>query len=274
MQIDQKTKTVIGLVYDIVMSLMLLVCGIAFSVSCYGIYTSAEKQMFTYRSIGDAFDKIDVLVYITLALIAVGAILSIWLPRDEVKMRGVKSAKTLCTRLGARIDVNTVPDEEKNSILFERRLRRGLRIAFIVVAALEALLPLIFLLNPANFPANNGEYNTEVARGLLVYLAMLAPISVYGVVSFVLTRHSYLREAERLKCAVKAGGAIPPSVDEAAPRGIIGYLQENRKPILLGARIALFGCAVLFIVVGIVNGGMGDVLVKAINICAECIGLG
>jgi hypothetical protein len=30
----------------------------------------------------------------------------------------------------------------------------------------------------------------------------------------------------------------------------------------------------LFIVLGIVNGGMADVLNKAIKICTECIGLG
>lgn len=32
--------------------------------------------------------------------------------------------------------------------------------------------------------------------------------------------------------------------------------------------------AVLLIGLGIINGGLWDVLVKAINICTECIGLG
>ena len=32
--------------------------------------------------------------------------------------------------------------------------------------------------------------------------------------------------------------------------------------------------AVALIVLGVMNGGMFDVLVKAINICTECIGLG
>ena len=38
-------------------------------------------------------------------------------------------------------------------------------------------------------------------------------------------------------------------------------------------RGALYVAAAL-IVCGIANGGMRDVLVKAINICTECIGLG
>ncbi|MBO5909804.1 MAG: thioredoxin [Clostridia bacterium] len=42
----------------------------------------------------------------------------------------------------------------------------------------------------------------------------------------------------------------------------------------LGVRIAFVGCAVGFIIAGVINGGMTDVLNKAIKICTECIGLG
>ncbi|MDE7164193.1 MAG: thioredoxin [Clostridiales bacterium] len=47
------------------------------------------------------------------------------------------------------------------------------------------------------------------------------------------------------------------------------------KPAFLWAvRGAVGVIAVVFIIVGIVNGGAHDVLVKAVNICQECIGLG
>lgn len=39
-------------------------------------------------------------------------------------------------------------------------------------------------------------------------------------------------------------------------------------------RVALLCAAVLLIGFGIMNGGMRDVFIKAINICTECIGLG
>lgn len=39
-------------------------------------------------------------------------------------------------------------------------------------------------------------------------------------------------------------------------------------------RILLYAAALLLITAGILNGGMRDVLIKAINICTECIGLG
>lgn len=39
-------------------------------------------------------------------------------------------------------------------------------------------------------------------------------------------------------------------------------------------RFFLLVLALALIVVGVVNGGMRDVWVKAVNICTECIGLG
>ncbi len=36
----------------------------------------------------------------------------------------------------------------------------------------------------------------------------------------------------------------------------------------------LFCISILFIALGVVNGGLLDVLAKAVKICSECIGLG
>lgn len=40
------------------------------------------------------------------------------------------------------------------------------------------------------------------------------------------------------------------------------------------ARAVLYAAAVALLIAGVLNGGMRDVLIKAINICTECIGLG
>lgn len=53
-----------------------------------------------------------------------------------------------------------------------------------------------------------------------------------------------------------------------------GKEHANQSVRLPAIRIVLFGVAVLFIVLGVMNSGWYDVLVKAINICTECIGLG
>lgn len=50
-------------------------------------------------------------------------------------------------------------------------------------------------------------------------------------------------------------------------------VKTNVKGVRL-ARAGLFALGVLFLGLGIWNGGLWDVLVKAVNICTECIGLG
>ena len=39
-------------------------------------------------------------------------------------------------------------------------------------------------------------------------------------------------------------------------------------------RILLYAAAVVFIVLGVMNGEAQDVFIKAVKICTECIGLG
>ena len=52
--------------------------------------------------------------------------------------------------------------------------------------------------------------------------------------------------------------------------------MELRKPLphLREIRVGLYLAAIALVVLGVANGGLRDVLYKAIAICKECIGLG
>ncbi len=276
MKVTDNKKKIVHWVSDIIISLMVFAVGILFAISCYSIYKSAETQMFTYDSIGEAFGKIDIIVYIVLAHIAAGAVLLIVFPREEVKLKTPKRIKKTYRSLSKRVDVSELTPDIKSKILRERKLRSALFIASAAVLVLEAFLPLIYLFNPMNFQANTGKYNTEVLNGFLVYLCMLLPVLIYETVRFIVVRFSYIRETEFIKEAMKNGAKAPTAENESekAFSKMRKFFHSNEKPITAGIRIALIGCAVLFIVLGVVNGGMVDVLIKAVNICAECIGLG
>lgn len=66
---------------------------------------------------------------------------------------------------------------------------------------------------------------------------------------------------------------IPKSQARNKKQAKISQKQEAWKH-RQKARIAVIAAAAVLIAVGIFNGGMRDVFVKAINICTECIGLG
>ncbi|MBQ7343634.1 MAG: hypothetical protein IJW53_02585 [Clostridia bacterium] len=275
MKLTEKSKKRIHLGFGILMSAMLVLVGILFITSCYSIYKSGQSP-FTRESIARAFSKIAVWVYITVSLVIVGVGVSIALPTEGEKLKGARSLTVLVKKLSERVDLSGADGQTAEKIVKERKLRSILGYVRLTLITLSAVLPLIFLLNPANFPAVSGEYNAEILHGMLVYLAFLAPLFVYEVVYVILRDLSLKREHALLKEALASSGIC--ETRESSHSCVIckaaDYLKKNEKPIVLGVRIALVGCAVAFIVMGITNGGMADVLNKAIKICTECIGLG
>ena len=79
-----------------------------------------------------------------------------------------------------------------------------------------------------------------------------------------------------IQAVLRNGRAAAPGRNR--PRGnnwqVPAYADENSGTPVRAWRIALAAAAVAFIVLGVMNGGLWDVLVKAVNICTECIGLG
>ena len=68
--------------------------------------------------------------------------------------------------------------------------------------------------------------------------------------------------------------------DESQDKAVTGIdigknmADKGTKESVNKVRLAVLVLAIVFIVVGIFNGSMSDVLIKASKICTECIGLG
>ena len=138
----------------------------------------------------------------------------------------------------------------------EEKLRRNVRLGAgaVVLGCIGACAA--YLLDGRNF--ESWELETVVGRMLahLLPWLLLGFAAAYAAMS--ICDHSMARECGQLK---------------GEPTGAAHPARERRMPVDI-LRIVLFGAAVLFIVLGVMNGGLYDVLVKAINICTECIGLG
>lgn len=142
--------------------------------------------------------------------------------------------------------------------LAEQRRRRITRILAGAVILACAVPCGIYLLNGKNFASL--ELESVVGQMLLHVAPWVALALIAAAVATVLNGKSMLREIEILKPA-------PRKAPEAAAPAV-------RKWTIPTLRVALYVTAVVFIVLGVLNGGLWDVLVKAVNICTECIGLG
>jgi hypothetical protein len=95
-------------------------------------------------------------------------------------------------------------------------------------------------------------------------------------VKYYFDSESIKKELLLVREGLSAGAKSVGDTDARAESGCkaIAFLSSHSEKILLISRLAILTIALVFVGVGILNGGMADVLGKAVRICTECIGLG
>lgn len=140
----------------------------------------------------------------------------------------------------------------------EKKKRRNIWLAAGGAVCVCVIPAGVYLLNPENFASLDLE---SVVGSMVLHVAPWVALALAAAAAAsVLDGQSVLREIEILKAAPKK---------KPLPEALTA-----KKSVLPALRIALYAAAAVFIALGVMNGGMWDVLVKAVNICTECIGLG
>ena len=139
----------------------------------------------------------------------------------------------------------------------EEKRRRRICLLSGAAVLICAIPVLIYLLDRANFT----DWDLESVMGRMVLHVAPFIFAAFGAAAAASIACG--RSAKR-ECALLRGTPL------SHPRPTV----PSRSCPVSALRIVLAAAAVLFIVLGVMNGGMWDVLVKAVNICTECIGLG
>lgn len=251
------------LIYGIALSVIIIITGICFIVSCIDIYRSGARP-FTYESINSHFMAIVVPVVLCIVGIIGGMVISFF-PLEKPKIKGIIDTGTTLKKMSSKIDISKCDNEAQGKIAKERKVRLYSNAFCIDAIVVSLVISLIYMLNKNNFPAN--DINGEMVSAML-FVIPCAIVSISSIFANVLVcGASYVRELDIIKASFKTAKKDDISSQQPA-------VSSQHEKILLGARLSLLVIAVTFIIVGIFNGGMADVLQKAINICTECIGLG
>ena len=146
-----------------------------------------------------------------------------------------------------------LPEEAVNQEVFRRKICIAASISVCVFSAVS----LIYLLNGENFSsweleATMGQILLHVGPWIILSFATL-------IVAVRMCRQSVLKEI---------------SILEGLPTEKVITKVPVKGSNLAFIRFILYFVAIVLILLGIYNGGMQDVLLKAVNICTECIGLG
>ncbi len=279
---QEKTCKTVRLCYGIALSLMTAVTGALFIWQTLDIYLSGGSRPFTREIVLERLNRIAPAFWIWVVMVAAGFI--IW----EVFAVSYKRAPLKDDCYALRRLKKRVPQKVGESGLASlKAVKRGELINLIVKLCAAALClagvayGIAYLATSANFP------KTDVNGEMLNMAAHLAPcvfaalLILCGVTLYLsLSAKKQLPHVKQLVASAKSdeknGVEAVYVKGNTAVADLYGRWKalSNHKYFILGVRIAIAVFAVTFIILGIVNGNMRAILIKAINICTECIGLG
>lgn len=201
--------------------------------------------------------------------------------KDEEADKPVQDVERARDLVCARV---AQPSEEMAK---ERALQKKLRLGGWIGFAVCMIPILLYITNGAHFALTDAE---GLDHSIVSMVAFVVPWTVIGLACLVVTtvlqgksmqRESdaataLMKEAAAAKAAQAASADAPAAKAPAAANS--GAPLYNTSPETARRRIlirrVLLVAAVIFVVLGVQNGSMKDVLVKAIRICTECVGLG
>ena len=214
--------------------------------------------------------------------------------KDEEADKPVQDVERARDLVCARV---AQPSEEMAK---ERALQKKLQLGGWIGFAVCMIPILLYITNGAHFALTDAE---GLDHSIVSMVAFVVPWTVIGlaclVVTTVLQGRSIQREADAATALMKeaaaakaaqaaksgaesaktaeapsagAESAKAPSASKAAAPLYNTSPETARRRVII--RRVLLVAAVIFVVLGVQNGSMKDVLVKAIRICTECVGLG
>ena len=256
------TNSKYGRILAIATSVCAVLLGILFIVCCAHLYFTGGESPYSRERVGDYLSILAVPSFITIALTVAGLIYSCANGiKDENKAPRTQSE--LLESFASWFDFDSFDEETKSLVSAERMTRKVLAILMYSISALLFIFVFVYVVFIARFTVEN--LNADILSAFAIALPISAIAVAIHIPRIYMMEKSAKRELDLLKASIKNHGAPSPATNNEAAK-IVNYTQI--------ARYAVLAISLLFILLGIANGGMSDVLQKAVRICTECIGLG
>ena len=224
--------------------------------------TDALAWIYTKEKIGAAFLPAAIWLWLAIVLAVPGLIMG----TPEWKIGKPVDPKGFQKELLRRRVQSPSPEMQR-----EQKLQTIYAAAGTVLFAACMIPILLYLTDLSHFP---GDQLETMFYGLI---SVLLPWTFLGLICLflfsLLKERSEAREIEEAKARLREEKQTNGSdLKSAAVSANETAFQKERR--LMMIRLIAAAAAVIMIIAGICNGGLKDVLVKAINLCTECVGLG
>lgn len=274
----RSARHLLHLWYGIFLALFTVVIAVLFAAQAADLYFGLGT--YGYEELMGSFSQLTIPFWLWIAAIIVGGVLVLVFPPEKKILKRIPDERKTVERLVrmAGESESEAYKAAKSALQRESKARKVVRLCCLAVCLICAAVATGIVvhaymqlnIDPDNIaleanPALNEIILTLVRAALpctAVAFAACIGVTVYDAVSarrILPQAKILLAEGGRAQTAPNAGGKA-------------ALLDSPR--LLLIVRIAVFAAAIALIVWGVFNGGANDVLIKAINICRECIGIG
>lgn len=263
----------IRLIYSIFLGVFTVAVGLAIICVAADIYYSGKDTGVIYSRaiVGERLTALAIPLIFLIAAIILGAVF----PLSKVK--AARTSESTLSKLQSRIPQSGEGDSvefaaAQNAYKKAAIIRLVAWLVALAVALAGAIATLCYLVDTAQFSGKdvNGEV-FKLVKNILPWLCVAFAATIGATVTSGIFANKQVAAA---KTMIKNGDKSTVA-QKHEPKFITVIKSVIAKPAFVWAvRGGIFVLAVTFIIVGIINGGANDVLVKAINICTECIGLG
>lgn len=252
---------------SVILSAVLITAAVWFIVSCISIYRNDEYPHFSRESVAGHLKNVAPISLISIALAIACGVVSLFAKEPKIRSIPIRK-KTLLKIFKDKLSDFSTSDEHNTLERRERKRRKSIILISLSVSIVFVTVALIFVLDPSRYTLD--DVNTDIAYSAVI--AMISVILTFAVcyAASVFLDKSYVAELQKTKEEIKRLRLTSISDEEYEIRS----LRKNEGHTVALVRVTVIAVAIAFIIAGIFNGGMADVLGKAVRICTECIGLG
>lgn len=267
---QENRKRLLKSIYTVCFSVLTVVVGLLFIVQAWSIFRSAERNAFTVARISQHFHQIVVPVaFWVLALIG-NIVLGYVYPDEQERLKPYFETSERVNRLKRRLPENS---------LLRRRDKTdyiclAVGCAALVLAVAASVVSLVYLLDKSYAPILNESIfvESDAMTDRLVRVLVWSASGMMLLLAAVILGDTFAKKKEekiKREIAENAVKGIRVPAAKAEKR----TAKEHTKLLwIIRGGVAVVG--IVCVITGICNGGMADVLKKAIQICTQCIGLG
>ena len=260
---------------SLLLGVLILAVGVALMVTCLTIYLNGQAP-FTREAIGAGLRRVAPLIVACAICLLADALVALVVSLkggfgalDENKrVKAVRYPSVLLRKQTEHLNMEAIPADYRHKISRERALRHRISVVTALLSVGFALPAVVWCVDVTRFSVD--RVNSDVTDAAMVILGCsVLELSVWITAAFF-REASVLRELALIKTVKASLGREGLRMEEGHVKK---SLSDRPYPLwILRGGIAVV--AILLIVLGVCNGGMADVLGKAIRICTECIGLG